>query len=207
VFLSEKGSEGGGFLNYSQLFCTFATEKTTEVMKHLLTTHNICMRERYKNITFSVMYESFTGGIVEKFNQGSQNKTEKYKNIEALKILANNGRKYRLLPVIQDGDKNPDAFNLLTHKYVDIKVAESTNGKNAVQSALKEANKQKVSELILHLIQKPDSYRQMYYAAKLKLQEGHYKTLETLIIIFPNAQVREYNLTGIRKSIKKTPQK
>jgi len=176
-------------------------------MKHLLTTHNICMRERYKNITFSVMYESFTGGIVEKFNQGSQNKTEKYKNIEALKILANNGRKYRLLPVIQDGDKNPDAFNLLTHKYVDIKVAESTNGKNAVQSALKEANKQKVSELILHLIQKPDSYRQMYYAAKLKLQEGHYKTLETLIIIFPNAQVREYNLTGIRKSIKKTPQK
>ena len=85
-------------------------------MKHLLTTHNICMRERYKNITFSVMYESFIGGIVEKFNQGSQSKTEKYKNIEALKILANNGRKYRLLPVIQDGDKNPDAFNLLTHK-------------------------------------------------------------------------------------------
>ena len=67
------------------------------------------------------MYESVNGGIVEKFNQGSQSKTEKYKNIEALKILANNGKQYRLLPVIQDGKKNPDAFNLLTLKYVDIK--------------------------------------------------------------------------------------
>lgn len=53
--------------------------------------------------------------------------------------MADNGKQYRLLPVIQDGKKNPDAFNLLTLKYVDIKVAESTNGKNAILNN-KEAN-------------------------------------------------------------------
>lgn len=187
--MSEKGSEGGGFLNYSQLFCTFATEKTTEVMKHLLTTHNICMRERYKNITFSVMYESFTGGIVEKFNQGSQSKTEKYKNIEALKILANNGRKYRLLPVIQDGDKNPDAFNLLTHKYVDIKVAESTNGKNAVQSALKEANKQKVNEVIIYFTKKLDSNRDAFDMLKATFKQKRAECIEVITFIMPDKRV------------------
>ena len=61
--------------------------------------------------------------------KGVQGKKEKYKNIEALKILADNGRQYRLLPLIQDGEKNPDAFNLQTKKYVDIKVGESNNGK------------------------------------------------------------------------------
>ena len=132
-----------------------ANFKDKQVMKHIPTTKkHIVLRERYKEITFCVMYESVNGGIVEKFNQGSQSKTEKYKNIEALKILANNGKQYRLLPVIQDGKKNPDAFNLLTLKYADIKVAESTNGKNAIQSALKEANKQEVSEVIIHFTQK-----------------------------------------------------
>ena len=47
----------------------------------------------------------------------------------------------------------------------------------------------------------------MYYALRSKLVQGHYKTLETLIVIFPNKQVKEYNLNRIREYIKKTPQK
>jgi len=167
----------------------------------------IVLRKRYKDITFSEYYKSKNGGLVERFDKGEQSKSERKKNIEALKILANNGAKYRLLPIIQDGNNNPDCFNLLTQKYADIKVTESTNGQNVIQSAMKEASKQKVNEAILHLTKGPDSYRKMYYALRSKLAQGHYKTLETLTVIYPDNKIKTYNLNKIRNFIKKTPQK
>ena len=173
----------------------------------IATSSPIVLRKRYKDITFSEHYKSKNGGVVEIFNQGKQTKQEYNKNIATLKVLADNGKKYRLLPIIEDGAKNPDVINLITGKYADIKVGESDNGKNVIQSAMKEASKQKANEVILHLTQKPDSYRQMYYALRSKLAEGRYKTLESLIIILPNKQIKEYNLNRIREYIKKTPQK
>ena len=167
----------------------------------------IVLRKRYKDITFSEYYKSKNGGLIERFDKGEQSKSERKKNIEALKILANNGAKYRLLPIIQDGNNNPDCFNLLTQKYADIKVTESTNGQNIIQSAMKEASKQKVNEAILHLTKGPDSYRKMYYALRSKLAQGHYKTLETLTVIYPDNKIKTYNLNKIRNFIKKTPQK
>ena len=167
----------------------------------------IVLRKRYKDITFSEYYKSKNGGLIERFDKGEQSKSERKKNIEALKILANNGAKYRLLPIIQDGNNNPDCFNLLTQKYADIKVTESTNGQNVIQSAMKEASKQKVNEAILHLTKSPDSYRKMYYALRSKLAQGHYKTLETLTVIYPDNKIKIYNLNKIRNFIKKTPQK
>lgn len=167
----------------------------------------IVLRKRYKDITFSEYYKSKNGGLIERFDKGEQSKSERKKNIEALKILANNGAKYRLLPIIQDGNNNPDCFNLLTQKYADIKVTESTNGQNVIQSAMKEASKQKVNEAILHLTKGPDSYRKMYYALRSKLAQGHYKTLETLTVIYPDNKIKTYNLNKIRNFIKKTPQK
>ena len=159
-------------------------------MKHIPTTKkHIVLRERYKEITFCVMYESVNGGIVEKFNQGSQSKTEKYKNIEALKILANNGKQYRF----QDGKKNPDAFNLLTLKYVDIKVAESTNGKNAIQSALKEANKQEVSEVIIHFTQELESNREAFDMLKATFKQKRAKNIKAITFIMPDKRVLQVN--------------
>ena len=159
-------------------------------MKHRLTTYShIVLRKRYKDITFSVMYETINGGLVEKFNEGTQSKTEKYKNIEALKILADNGRKYRLLPVIQDRQKNPDAFNLINLRYVDIKVAESTNGKNAIQSALKEANSQNVSEVIIYFTKKLDSNREAFNMLKATFRQKRAKNIEIIIFIMPDKRV------------------
>jgi len=159
-------------------------------MKHRLTTYShIVLRKRYKDITFSVMYETANGGLVEKFNEGTQSKTEKYKNIEALKILADNGRKYRLLPVIQDRQKNPDAFNLIDLRYVDIKVAESTNGKNAIQSALKEANSQNVSEVIIYFTKKLDSNREAFNMLKATFRQKRAKNIEIIIFIMPDKRV------------------
>lgn len=159
-------------------------------MKHHLTTYShIVLRKRYKDVTFSVMYETINGGLVEKFNEGTQSKTEKYKNIEALKILADNGRKYRLLPVIQDRQKNPDAFNLIDLRYVDIKVAESTNGKNAIQSALKEANSQNVSEVIIFFTKKLDSNREAFNMLKATFRQKRAKNIEIIIFIMPDKRV------------------
>ena len=135
------------------------------------------------------MYETANGGLVEKFNEGTQSKTEKYKNIEALKILADNGRKYRLLPVIQDRQKNPDAFNLIDLRYVDIKVAESTNGKNAIQSALKEANSQNVSEVIIFFTKKLDSNREAFNMLKATFRQKRAKNIEIIIFIMPDKRV------------------
>ena len=135
------------------------------------------------------MYETINGGLVEKFNEGTQGKTEKYKNIEALKILADNGRKYRLLPVIQDRQKNPDAFNLINLRYVDIKVAESTNGKNAIQSALKEANSQNVSEVIIYFTKKLDSNREAFNMLKATFRQKRAKNIEIIIFIMPDKRV------------------
>ena len=173
----------------------------------IATSSSIVLRKRYKDITFSEYYKSKNGGLIERFDKGEQSKSERKKNIEALKILANNGAKYRLLPIIQDRNNNPDCFNLLTQKYADIKVTESTNGQNIIQSAMKEASKQKVNEAILHITKSPDSYRKMYYALRSKLAQGHYKTLETLTVIYPDNKIKIYNLNKIRNFIKKTPQK
>lgn len=167
---------------------------------------DIILKSRYNNITFSEKYKGKKGGIVEVFNNGKQRKQEYNKNLNALKILADTGERYRMLPIIEDGNKNPDAFNLKTKKYTDIKIAESTNAKNIIQSAMKEASKQKASEVIIHLPIKPDSYKQMYRSLRSKLNEGHYQSLEILTVIYPNNQVKIYNLNRIREYIKKTPQ-
>ena len=159
-------------------------------MKHHLTTYShIVLRKRYKDITFSVMYETINGGLVEKFNEGTQSKTEKYKNIEALKILADNGRKYRLLPVIQDRQKNPDAFNLINLRYVDIKVAESTNGKNAIQSALKEANSLYVCDVIIYFSNLLVSFRVAFNMLKATFRQKRAKYIEIIIFIMPDKRV------------------
>jgi len=47
-------------------------------MEENTTDHKISsLKERYHGITFSVLYESPNGGLVERFNQGVQGKKEK----------------------------------------------------------------------------------------------------------------------------------
>ncbi len=158
----------------------------------------IVLRKRYKDITFSEYYKSKNGGLVERFDKGEQSKSERKKNIEALKILADNGKRYRLLPTIQDGDKNPDAINLITGKYADIKVGESDNGKNVIQSALKEANKQKVSEVIIHFPLSLKSNREVYEALKSTFKQGRAENIETITIITYRNKVISFNADRLK---------
>ena len=166
--------------------------------------HKVILRKRYQGITFSVLYETPNGGLVERFNQGVQGKKEKYKNIEALKILADNGRQYRLLPLIQDGEKNPDAFNLQTKKYVDIKVGESNNGKNIIQGALKEANRQGVSEVIIHFTQVLASNREAFDTLKATFKQKRADKIEMITFIIPNNRVLQVNTARFKITRRQT---
>ena len=82
---------------------------------------------------------------------------------------------------------------MLTLKYVDIKVAESTNGKNAIQSALKEANKQEVSEVIIHFTKELESNREAFDMLKATFKQKRAKNIEAITFIMPDKRVLQVN--------------
>jgi len=59
------------------------------------------------------------------------------------------------------GGPSTDGFNRVTKKYMDVKAATGTNGKNIIQSALKGESKQQTQEVIVYLRENPDSYMVM----------------------------------------------
>ena len=159
---------------------------------------NTAKANRYEGISFKKEDGIKKGGVLEIFTKGSQNPQEQKKNKKALTILANNGGHYRMLPVIEDGKKNPDAMNIKTNQLVDIKVSETTNGKNIIQSALKEANKQKVSEVVIQLTKKPDSYRSMYGAVLHTMKQSRAKGIKTITVIYPDKSVKQYETSRFK---------
>lgn len=158
---------------------------------------------RYDNIGFEKAKNINNNGVFEKYTSGRQNPVEENKNEKAFRILANNGAKYRMLPVINDGNKNPDGINLETNKFVDIKISESINGKNIIQNAFKDANKQGVEELIIQLTKKPESYKEMYKALKFTIEAERAKTIKNLSVIFPNNTIKNYELQKLKDKIRK----
>jgi len=162
---------------------------------------NESFENRYSHVDFKPE-SNVTKGRLEIFTKGKQNKQEFAKNKKALTIVANEGGNYRMLPVIEDGNKNPDAINLDTMKYVDVKVAQSKNGKSVIQNSIKEASKQKASELLLHLTVKPKSYREMYGALRNTILNNRAKSIKTIKVIFPDNSIKVYDLSEIKKRIK-----
>ncbi|GIJ93825.1 hypothetical protein [Capnocytophaga stomatis] len=163
--------------------------------------------KRYEGIDFEA--HKIGKGVVEiykhetlKDKQRKQRGNEFAKNKNALTILAERGEKYRMLPIVDDDGANPDAINLKTLKYVDIKVAESSNGKNIVQSAFKEASGQG-EDLIIRLLNTPNSYRDMYLGLITTLKAGRAKDVKKVIVIFPNGTVKQYDIDKVRDKITK----
>lgn len=149
-------------------------------------------KNRYQFTEFKPT-EGITKGKLEVFTTGKQHKFEFKKNKEALKILADKGAQYRMLPVIEDGNKNPDAYNLVKKWFSDIKVGESTNGKNVVQMALKEASRQKVSEVVIRFTKEPKRRRDIYEALSATFGQGRAKNIKNVVFILPDKRVIEVN--------------
>lgn len=145
---------------------------------------------RYKDIPFKEL-EIKGSGKLEIFTKGKQNGQEESKNTNVLHFLAERGYQYRLLPVIEDGNKNPDAFNLVTQKFTDIKVTESTNGKSIIQNTLKEASKQGVSEAIIQFTKELQSNRETFDTLKAVFKQKRAKNIEKILFIMFDKRILE----------------
>ncbi|MFK8283489.1 phage minor head protein [Capnocytophaga canis] len=150
--------------------------------------------QRYKGVEFEA--HKIGKGVVEiykhetlKDKQRKQTGSEFTKNKEALTLLAKQGEKYRMLPIVEDGQTNPDAFNLKTEKYVDVKVTESSNGKNVIQSALKEANRQGVKEVVIQFTKELTSNRDAFQVLKSTFKQGRAKNIETITFIMYDKRI------------------
>lgn len=157
--------------------------------------------KRYEGIIFTKVPIQGSGQL-EVFTNGKQNKVEFAKNKSALTVLAEDGMKYRMLPIINDGLSNPDAFNILLNHFVDVKVVTTENGKSALQNGLKEASKQRASELILRLTKEPKSYRDMYRVLIESITKNRNKNVHFITTILPNNSIRQYDLQLIKKRLK-----
>ena len=154
--------------------------------------------KRYRGVEFEKIKAG--KGVVEiykadslKGQQYKQKKSEFVKNKEALTLLARQGEKYRMLPIVEDGKTNPDALNLKTAQYADVKVAESSNGKNVIQSALKEANRQGVKEVIIQFTKELTSNRDAFEALKATFKQGRAKNIETITFIMYDKRILKVN--------------
>lgn len=159
--------------------------------------------KRYSGIGFKKIPNIKNKGVLEVFNTGRQSKKEFKGNKNALTILANQGLKYKMLPIINDGMPNPDGFNKMKKHFVDVKVATGKNGKNIVQSSLKVASKQGASEVVIHLTNKPDSYRDMYEALRHSIEQNRNKNIQFITVIFTDGSVKQYIIEEIRAKIDK----
>lgn len=157
--------------------------------------------KRYDDIVFNKK-EFKSGGVLELPVNAEQNKQEQKKNIATLTLLAKEyGRKYRLLPIIEDGNKNPDAINLDTVHYSDIKIPKTKMGKNAIQNGIKEAASQKVEEVIIHCGHNYE-YGEIWKGLKAGLYKGRARSLKKIIVIMDDGRIKEYNVKDLRRFIK-----
>lgn len=148
-----------------------------------------------------------SGGRLEyPIDGGQQNKNEKRKNEKAAKELASlYGEKLRLLPVKNiDGKKNPDVYDIKRRCKGDIKCPQTENGKNAIQSAIRDASKQGVKEVFIYLSDdiKYDM-RGIYMGLKSALQPGRANDIKFILIRFSRDFIKYYKVDNLRRILHK----
>lgn len=155
---------------------------------------------RYENWVFK--RKNFkSGGYLEKPDGRYQNGSEQAKNEKVLTILAKQyGRKVRALPVINDGDKNPDGFDLSKRAFLDIKVLESMS-KTSVQNAIKEAQKQNSYEVVIY-IKSPLIYSTIWEGMKAAFQKERAKNIKQVTFLLSDGTTKKYKVSDIRKILR-----
>lgn len=151
--------------------------------------------------------EYTSGGRLEyPVDGGQQNKNEKRNNEKAAKELASLfGEKLRLLPVKNvSGKKNPDVYDIERLCKGDIKCPITNNGKNAIQSAIREASKQNVEEVFIYLLDNINyNMRDIYKGLKAALMPGRAKGIKLIVIRFSRDFVKYYEVDKVRRILHK----
>ena len=154
---------------------------------------NVRQPEEYK----AKKYKS--GGELQTPQHGKQNKIEEKKNHKAYELLAKQyGAKYRILPVDNtSGDKNPDAFNLRTKRFSDMKAPVSDNGKNAIQASIRTAERQEVEEVFIYL-EKDYPMLEIWAGLKAAIQPNRCEHIREIIIRLNSGEIKHYDTEKLR---------
>ncbi|MDR2890749.1 MAG: hypothetical protein LBV18_03985 [Alistipes sp.] len=144
-----------------------------------------------------------SGGVLQMPKGLQQNAVEQKSNIKGYTELAKmHGERYKLLNVVNEhGRKNPDAYNLRTGRYSDMKSPQTDNGKNAIQASIKSAAAQRVGEVYI-VLEKEYPRRTIYEGLKAALQGNRARSVKDIIIRFPDGELRRYDADKLRAVIK-----
>lgn len=199
--LDNNPAEDGKLFSDTHPYVQQATHGAKKTVQKFIT-KNVAQPETYTSKNYK------SGGELQLPNHGKQNKQEERKNKKAYEELAEkHGERYRLLPVDDSsGKKNPDAFNLKTGKYSDVKVPTSDNGKNAIQTSIKDASKQRVCEVYIYL-EKEYPMKEIREGLKAALQPGRCADIETIIIRLENGDIKRYEANKLRETFYKNTQR
>jgi hypothetical protein len=162
------------------------------------------MQNQEANIDKLIEKKFKSGGLLQIPENFNQSPVEINKNIKAYTLLAKEyGDKYKLLNIVNEhGVKNPDALNIETGKLSDAKIPVTLIAKNAIQNSVKEAAKQKVSEVYIFLNQDYEMY-DIWVGLKAALQNGRAKSIETIIIKLNNGELKRYDAEKLRSVFNK----
>jgi len=144
------------------------------------------------------------GGLLERPLTLKQNPNEEENNYKTYKALANTGKKYRLLPVVNIKHvKNPDAKNLETGHFSDAKHPTTANGRSVIERSVSSAYKQDVDEIVIRL-SKTYPRKEIQLGIYNTLTDKQYYNIKTLIIIYVDFTIREIDADKFREAIKTT---
>ncbi len=166
--------------------------------------------DRYARIPFVPVKGIKNGGRLEIFTKGKQEKKEWFYNKRAFSILANNGEKYRMLPVTNiPNTKNPDGWNIEMKIYSDVKTFphkdnRTFNIKNAFQSGMKSASNQGANEMIFQILPVVKTMmnvniNDVFGVLKRIIMKDWDKNVEHIVIIFPDNTYKRYVRSELKK--------
>ena len=145
-------------------------------------------------------YKGKKGGYLEIVKQQSH---EREKNLTTYTYMADRGGKYSLLEASEvEGVKNPDAFNYSSGMFSDAKHPVTENGKNAIQTSISKASKQKVGEVIIRLDREYSS-TELFEGFKAALQPGRAESLQKVILIREGKEPMFFDVETLRKFFSK----
>jgi hypothetical protein len=168
------------------------------------TERNRLKAQKIKDETDYMRHDGRDGGFIEIPLSASQNRHEARQNYNAYLLLANRGRQYKLLPVVNLPDvQNPDAQNLQTKYYSDAKHPTTNNGKNAVKNSIRSAYSEGVKEIVIRFC-KEYNHRDLQRGLYESFSNQRYAKVEWVIFIYANNEVDIINIIELKQELKNT---
>lgn len=172
---------------------------TKQEKKNRTIANKIRASENYNRIEYD------GGGYLEHPPDGKQNPDEEQLNRDTYGLLAKEGLRYRILPVVNlERVKNPDAINCGTGMFSDAKHPTTRRGKNigrAIHSAIRSANEQGAQEVVIRLIHEYKQHDiEKGFASAFKF--GSHSDIRVVILIYSNNHIKIQSGESLRSRYK-----